>query len=44
VGDTEETDGVGARAAGIDVRIVDRGGRAGGADKITALTDVLDLL
>jgi len=26
------------------VRIVDRGGRAGGADTITALTDVLDLL
>lgn len=44
IGDTEETDGVGARAAGIDVRIVDRGGRAGGADTITALTDVLDLL
>lgn len=44
VGDTEETDGVGARAAGVDVRIVDRGGRAGGADTITALTDVLDLL
>lgn len=44
VGDTEETDGVGARAAGIDVRIVDRGGRAGGADTITTLTDVLALL
>jgi putative hydrolase of the HAD superfamily len=44
VGDTEETDGVGARAAGIDVRIVDRGGGAGGADTISALTDVLDLL
>jgi len=44
VGDTEETDGAGARAAGIDVRIVDRGGRAGGADTITALTDVLELL
>jgi len=44
VGDTEETDGVGARAAGVDARIVDRGGRAGGADTITALTDVLDLL
>ena len=44
VGDTEETDGVGARAAGVDVRIVDRGGRTGGADTITALTDVLDLL
>jgi len=44
VGDTEETDGVGARAAGIDVRIVDRGSRAGGADTISSLTDVLDLL
>jgi putative hydrolase of the HAD superfamily len=44
VGDTEETDGVGARAAGIDVRIVDRGGAAAGADTISALTDVLDLL
>ena len=44
VGDTEETDGVGARAAGIDVRIVDRGGATGGPDTITALTDVLDLL
>jgi putative hydrolase of the HAD superfamily len=44
VGDTEETDGAGARAAGIDVRIVDRGGGAGGADTITALTDVLALL
>lgn len=44
VGDTEESDGAGARAAGIDVRIVDRGGGAAGADTITALTDVLDLL
>jgi putative hydrolase of the HAD superfamily len=44
VGDTEETDGVGARAAGIDVRIIDRSGAAGGADTITALTEVLDLL
>ena len=44
VGDTEETDGVGARGAGIDVRIVDRGGAAAGADTISALTDVLDLL
>jgi putative hydrolase of the HAD superfamily len=44
VGDTEETDGAGARAAGIDVRIVDRGGGAAGPDTITALTDVLDLL
>ena len=44
VGDTEETDGAGARAAGIDVRIVDRGGGAAAADTISALTDVLDLL
>ncbi len=44
VGDTEETDGAGARAAGIDVRIVDRGGGVAGPDTITALTDVLDLL
>jgi HAD superfamily hydrolase (TIGR01509 family) len=44
VGDTEETDGVGARSAGIDVRIIDRGGAAAGADTISALTDVLDLL
>jgi putative hydrolase of the HAD superfamily len=44
VGDTEETDGAGARAAGIDVRIVNRGGGAAGADTISALTDVLDLL
>jgi putative hydrolase of the HAD superfamily len=44
VGDSEETDGVGARAAGIDVRIVDRGGAAVGPDTISALTDVLDLL
>lgn len=44
VGDTEETDGVGARAAGIDVRIVDRGGAAAGADTISALTDLLELL
>jgi putative hydrolase of the HAD superfamily len=44
VGDTEEADGVGARAAGVDVRIIDRGGGPGGADTITALTDVLALL
>jgi HAD superfamily hydrolase (TIGR01509 family) len=44
VGDTEETDGAGARAAGVDVRIVDRGGGAGGPDTISALTDVLALL
>jgi putative hydrolase of the HAD superfamily len=44
VGDTEEADGAGARAAGVDVRIVDRGGGAGGPDTISALTDVLALL
>ncbi len=44
IGDTEEADGVGARAAGVDVRIVDRGGAAAGRDTITALTDVLALL
>jgi FMN phosphatase YigB (HAD superfamily) len=44
VGDTEETDGVGARAAGVDVRIVDRGAAAAGPGTITALTDVLALL
>jgi len=44
VGDTEETDGVGARAAGVDVRIVDRGAAAAGPDTITSLTDVLALL
>lgn len=44
VGDTEETDGAGARAAGVDVRIVDRGAAAAGPGTITALTDVLALL
>jgi putative hydrolase of the HAD superfamily len=44
IGDTEQTDGHGARAAGVDVRIVDRGGAAAGPGTITALTDVLDLL
>jgi putative hydrolase of the HAD superfamily len=44
IGDTEETDGHGARAAGVDVRIVDRGGGGAGPGTITALTDVLDLL
>ena len=44
VGDTEETDGAGARAAGTDVRIVDRGAAAAGPGTITALTDVLALL
>ncbi len=44
VGDTEEADGQGARAAGIDVRILDRGRGAAGAGTISALTDVLTLL
>jgi putative hydrolase of the HAD superfamily len=44
VGDTDEADGLGARAAGVDVRILDRGGGAAGTGTITALTDVLDLL
>jgi putative hydrolase of the HAD superfamily len=44
VGDTEETDGAGARAAGIDVRILDRGAVSAAPGTITALTDVLALL
>jgi putative hydrolase of the HAD superfamily len=44
VGDTEATDGAGARAAGIDVRILDRGASSSGPDTITALHDVLALL
>lgn len=44
IGDTEETDGDGARAAGVDVRIVDRGAAAAGPGTITSLTDVLALL
>jgi putative hydrolase of the HAD superfamily len=44
VGDTEETDGAGARAAGVDVRILDRGAPAAAPGTITALTDVLALL
>jgi FMN phosphatase YigB (HAD superfamily) len=44
VGDRAETDGAGAGAAGIDVRILDRTGAAGGRDTIAALTDVLELL
>jgi putative hydrolase of the HAD superfamily len=44
VGDRDGTDGVGARAAGIDVRIVDRTGALPGRDTIAALTDVLGLL
>jgi putative hydrolase of the HAD superfamily len=44
IGDRDGTDGVGARAAGIDVRIVDRTGAVPGRDTIAALTDVLGLL
>jgi putative hydrolase of the HAD superfamily len=43
VGDTPAVDGVGARAAGIDVRIIDRS-RAGGPDTIASLTEILPLL
>ena len=42
VGDTPEADGAGARAAGVDVRIIDRSGAAPGT--IASLTDVLDLV
>jgi putative hydrolase of the HAD superfamily len=44
VGDTADTDGAGAAAAGIDARIVDRTGRSGGRDTIASLTEVLELL
>ncbi|MGH3139783.1 MAG: HAD family hydrolase [Gaiellales bacterium] len=44
VGDRDGTDGAGARAAGIDVRILDRVGAVPGRDTIAALTDVLGLL
>ncbi|HEY7258839.1 MAG TPA: HAD-IA family hydrolase [Gaiellales bacterium] len=44
IGDRADSDGAGARAAGIDVRIVDRAGTADGRDTIAALTDVLELL
>ena len=44
VGDSADTDGAGAAAAGIDARILDRTGARGGRDTIAALTDVLDLL
>jgi putative hydrolase of the HAD superfamily len=43
VGDTPGTDAVGAQAAGIDVRIVDRDAPAEGAT-IASLTAILDLL
>ncbi|MEP6640283.1 MAG: HAD-IA family hydrolase [Gaiellales bacterium] len=44
IGDTEDTDGAGARAAGVDVRILDRGAVSAAPGTITALTDVLALL
>jgi HAD superfamily hydrolase (TIGR01549 family) len=44
VGDSADTDGAGAAAAGVDVRILDRTGERGRPDTIAALTDVLDLL
>jgi putative hydrolase of the HAD superfamily len=44
VGDSADTDGDGAAAAGIDARILDRTGRRGERDTIAALTDVLELL
>ena len=44
IGDRHGTDAVGAGAAGIDVRIVDRAGASRGRDTIGALTDVLELL
>jgi putative hydrolase of the HAD superfamily len=44
IGDRADTDVVGARAAGIDVRIVDRTGASSDRDTIGALTDVLELL
>jgi putative hydrolase of the HAD superfamily len=44
VGDSPDTDGAGATAAGIDVRILDRTGERAGPDTIAALTDVLELL
>jgi putative hydrolase of the HAD superfamily len=44
VGDSADTDGEGAAAAGIDARILDRTGAGDGRDTIAALTDVLELL
>jgi putative hydrolase of the HAD superfamily len=43
VGDTPVADGDGARAAGIDVRIIDRGGHAGNST-IISLREVIPLL
>jgi putative hydrolase of the HAD superfamily len=44
IGDRPGTDAVGARAAGIAVRIVDRTGTSPERDTIATLTDVLELL
>ena len=43
VGDTPAADGDGAAAAGIDVRILDRGGDGGGGT-IRSLTEILELV
>jgi putative hydrolase of the HAD superfamily len=43
VGDTPDADGEGARAAGIDVRLIERNG-SGGESAIRSLTDVLELV
>ncbi len=43
VGDTPDADGKGAREAGVEVRIIDRGG-AGGPETIGRLTEIADLL
>jgi putative hydrolase of the HAD superfamily len=43
VGDTPDTDAAGARAAGVDVRIIDRGAPAQAAT-IGSLTAIIDLL
>jgi len=43
VGDTPAADAAGARAAGVDVRIIDRSD-AGGGDTIGALTEILELI
>ncbi|HEU0195556.1 MAG TPA: HAD-IA family hydrolase, partial [Gaiellales bacterium] len=43
VGDTPAADAAGARAAGVDVRIIDRSGDGTG-DTIAALTEILELI
>ncbi len=46
VGDTPAADAVGAAAAGVDVRIIDREGAyaAERADTIASLTEILELI